>query len=119
MVGDKYVRYEYDLVSNKVTKVAYQEGRVDQFFHQYSYDDDNRLLAAQTSADGLVWETDAQYQYYAHGPLKRAVLGDDQVQGLDYTYTLQGWLKALNHPDLSPNTSATTNSIGSFKVNSG
>ncbi len=99
--GDKYVRYEYDLVSNKVRKVAYQEGRVDQFFHQYSYDDDNRLLAAQTSSDGLVWETDAQYQYYAHGPLKRTVLGDDQVQGLDYTYTLQGWLKALNHPDLN------------------
>jgi RHS repeat-associated protein len=100
-VGDKYVRYEYDLISNKVTKAAYQEGRVDQFFHQYQYDDDNRLLLAQTSADGLVWETDAEYAYYAHGPLQRTLLGDDRVQGLDYAYTLQGWLKALNHPDLS------------------
>jgi RHS repeat-associated protein len=100
-VGDKYVRYEYDLISNKVTKAAYQEGRVDQFFHQYQYDDDNRLLLAQTSVDGLVWETDAQYAYYAHGPLQRTLLGDDRVQGLDYVYTLQGWLKALNHPDLS------------------
>jgi YD repeat-containing protein len=29
------------------------------------------------------------------------VLGEDQVQGLDYTYTLQGWLKGLNHPALA------------------
>ncbi|HEX8549065.1 MAG TPA: hypothetical protein VF691_19015, partial [Cytophagaceae bacterium] len=29
----------YDLISNKVTKVKYNE----QFFHRYSYDEDNRL----------------------------------------------------------------------------
>jgi YD repeat-containing protein len=111
--GDKYVRYAYDLISNKVTRVAYQEGRVDQFFHQYQYDDDNRLLAVQTSADGLVWETDAKYQYYAHGPLQRTVLGDDQVQGLDYAYTLQGWLKALNHPDLTRGKDAGQDGVSS------
>jgi hypothetical protein len=107
------VRYAYDLISNKVTRVAYQEGRVDQFFHQYQYDDDNRLLAVQTSADGLVWETDAKYQYYAHGPLQRTVLGDDQVQGLDYAYTLQGWLKALNHPDLTRGKDAGQDGVSS------
>ena len=102
----KFVRYEYDLISNKVTQVAYQEGQADQFFHRYRYDDDNRLLAVQTSADGQVWEQDAQYEYYAHGPLKRLVLGDDQVQALDYAYTLQGWLKGVNHPNLSKNLTA-------------
>lgn len=97
----KFVRYEYDLIGNKVLKVAYQEGRPDQFFHQYKYDADNRLTAVLTSTDGTVWDQDAQYQYYAHGPLQRVVLGDDQVQGLDYAYTLQGWLKAVNHPNLT------------------
>ena len=95
----KLVRYDYDLISNKVLQVAYQPGERDQFFHRYQYDDDNRLTAVETSADGVVWEQDAQYRYYAHGPLRRTTLGDDQVQGLDYTYTLQGWLKAVNHPN--------------------
>ncbi|MBC6490653.1 RHS repeat domain-containing protein [Flavihumibacter stibioxidans] len=36
------------------------------------------------------------YQYYAHGPLARTTLGKLNVQGLDYIYTLQGWLKGVN-----------------------
>ena len=27
-------------------------------------------------------------------------LGEDNIQGIDYTYTLQGWLKAINYPTL-------------------
>ncbi|MEL5994142.1 RHS repeat domain-containing protein [Hymenobacter segetis] len=96
----KGTRYEYDLISNKVLRVAYQEAQPDQFFHRYTYDDDNRLLSAYTSADGQIWDQDAHYEYYAHGPLKRLLLGQDQVQGLDYAYTLQGWLKGINHPNL-------------------
>jgi hypothetical protein len=46
------------------------------------------------------WDNDASYEYYAHGPLKRNVIGEDHVQGLDYVYTIQGWLKAVNHPTL-------------------
>jgi len=42
------------------------------------------------------WETDAEYQYYAHGPLARVLLGDQKVQAVDYAYTLQGWLKGVN-----------------------
>jgi hypothetical protein len=30
------------------------------------------------------------------GPLARTVLDDLKVQGMDYTYTLQGWLKGIN-----------------------
>lgn len=34
--------------------------------------------------------------YYYHGPLARVELGDLQVQGQDYVYTLQGWIKGVN-----------------------
>jgi hypothetical protein len=100
-LGTKFVRYEYDLLSNKVLKVLYQEGELDQFYHRYEYDDDNRLTAVYTSPNGRLWDQDATYTYYAHGPLKRLELGQDKVQGIDYTYTLQGWLKAINHSDLN------------------
>ena len=100
-LGKKYLRYEYDLISGKVLRVNYQENQPDQFYHRYAYDADNRITAVHTSADGQIWDPDATYQYYAHGPLQRTVLGEDQVQGLDYTYTLQGWLKGLNHPALA------------------
>ncbi|QQX76520.1 MULTISPECIES: RHS repeat domain-containing protein [Aequorivita] len=96
----KRIRYQYDLISGNVERVAYQEGKPDQFFHRYSYDADNRIVTAQTSSSGLIWENEAQYDYYAHGPLARAQIGDKKVQGLDYVYTLQGWLKSVNAEDL-------------------
>jgi len=37
---------------------------------------------------------------YPHDPLKRAEYGEDGVQGLDYVYTIHGWLKGINHPAL-------------------
>lgn len=101
VLGEKYIAYEYDLISNKVTKVKYNEGNVDQFFHRYSYDADNRLTKVETSSDDKIWDADASYEYYAYGPLKRTTLGEDKVQGLDYVYTLQGWLKGINYPTLS------------------
>lgn len=64
--------------------------------HRYSYDAENRLVLVETSSDSLVWQRDVRYEYYRHGPLARTVLGDQQVQGLDYAYTLQGWLKGIN-----------------------
>ncbi|WP_290793195.1 RHS repeat-associated core domain-containing protein [Flavihumibacter sp. UBA7668] len=92
----KKIVYQYDLISGKVNEVAYNSGQVDQFFHRYQYDADNRLIEVETSPDYWVWSKDARYQYYKHGPLARMELGDQQVQGLDYAYTLQGWLKGVN-----------------------
>ncbi|MBK8613520.1 MAG: hypothetical protein IPN85_08485, partial [Flavobacteriales bacterium] len=100
-VGQRFISYDYDLVSGHVRQLRYNEGFVDQFFQRYSYDEDGRILNAQTSADGVVWDNDARYSYYAHGPLKRTVLGEDQVQGIDHTYTIQGWLKGINAADLT------------------
>nr|WP_321355560.1 RHS repeat-associated core domain-containing protein [uncultured Draconibacterium sp.] len=101
-VKPKTIAYEYDLISGNVREVAYNKGEPDQFFHRYQYDEDNRIILAETSPNGVIWERDARYEYYAHGPLKRTELGEDKVQGLDYVYTLQGWLKAINHPGLDP-----------------
>jgi RHS repeat-associated protein len=100
--GIKRMDYDYDLVSGKVNKVKYQEGKGDQFYYSYRYDADNRVVQASTSRDGLIWSTEASYRYYLHGPLARTELGHDlnKVQGLDYAYNLQGWLKGINSQQL-------------------
>jgi RHS repeat-associated protein len=97
----KKIVYNYDLVSGKVNMVAYQPGQKDAFYHRYSYDAENRITNVETSHDSVYWENDAFYQYYKHGPLGRMVLGQQQVQGLDYAYTLQGWLKGVNSTSLT------------------
>lgn len=88
--------YQYDLISGKVNKVVYQGGWIDQTFHRYTYDAENRQTLVETSLDGFVWEKDARYEYYKHGPMARMTIGDQLVQGVDYAYTLQGWLKGIN-----------------------
>ncbi|WP_024771412.1 polymorphic toxin-type HINT domain-containing protein [Aquimarina macrocephali] len=102
--GMKRTQYAYDLISGNVNTVIYQKGKIDQFIHKYQYDADNRIVNVQTSDQGMIWEQDASYQYFAHGPLARTVLGDKKVQGMDYAYTLQGWLKGVNSENLSPDT---------------
>lgn len=92
----KRLDYHFDLISGKVNTLAYQEGAPDQYYYRYAYDSDNRLTTAQTSRDGYVWQTDARYNFYKHAPLSRLELGDYKVQGLDYAYTLQGWIKGVN-----------------------
>ncbi len=98
----KTIEYEYDLVSGNVNEVKYQQGYTDQFYHRYSYDADNRITDVYTSADGIIWDHDANYQYYLHGPLARMELGEHRVQGIDYAYTIQGWIKGVNSNVLNP-----------------
>ena len=97
----KAILYEYDLVSGNVLKVSYNKGINDQYFHKYEYDADNRITKVYTSRDELVWDCDAAYEYYAHGPLKRMMLGEDKIQGIDYTYTIEGYLKSINQVELA------------------
>lgn len=99
-IGKKTIRYEYDLVSGNVLQVIYNEDGPDQFMHEYAYDEDNRITEVRTSRDGRVWETEAQYEYYLHGPLARAVIGEDKVQGNDYVYSIEGYLKSINQSEL-------------------
>jgi RHS repeat-associated protein len=113
--GLKKIVYQYDLISGKANFVAYQSGQKDAFYHRYSYDAENRLTNVETSHDSIYWENDAYYEYYKHGPLARAVIGQQQVQGIDYAYTLQGWLKGINSTALTPlfdiGTDGSNNSI--------
>ncbi|MBS1650940.1 MAG: hypothetical protein JSU07_02925 [Bacteroidetes bacterium] len=96
----KQIDYQFDLISGKVNKVIYSPGKVDQFIHRYSYDADNRITKVETSTNDLQYALDAKYFYYAHGPLARVEYGKDHVQGMDYAYTLQGWIKGVNSTTL-------------------
>jgi YD repeat-containing protein len=98
----KKIEYKYDLISGNVHEVVYQRSKADQFIHHYAYDADNRIVEVQTSKDGLLFDVDARYFYYHHGPLARTELGDNQVQGVDYAYNLQGWIKGINSGALLP-----------------
>lgn len=104
----KTVQYHYDLISGNVNELIYQKGHPDEYRHRYRYDANNRLVEAQTSADaGIRWEKEAKYLYYLHGALARVEIGEDEVQGVDYAYNLQGWLKGVNSTTL-----ATSRDIG-------
>lgn len=97
----KNVKYQYDLISGNVNKVIYQSNQNDLFIHKYNYDADNRIVSVETSSDNVIWEKDASYEYYEHGPLARVITGDKKVQGTDFAYTLQGWLKTVNSENLT------------------
>jgi RHS repeat-associated protein len=99
--GRKRIDYNYDLVSGKVNRLDYQAGKGDQFFYKYGYDSENRLTNSYTSRDKLLWTEESSYQYYLHGPLARTELGHYKVQGVDYAYTLEGWLKGINGSELN------------------
>jgi len=122
---DFTMEYDYDIISGNVNTVSFQKGRNDQFFHKYEYDDDNRLHIVLTSKDGFVWDRDAKYFYYDHGPLGRKELGEQKVHAEDFAYTIQGWIKAVNSNMLSTTTdigkdgdisaySATVNNIHNY-----
>jgi hypothetical protein len=98
----KVMTYQYDLISGKVNQVHYQPGEPDQYYHRYAYDAENRITDVYTTTNKALIGSDvledheAFYSYYTHGPLARTILGQQQVQGVDYAYTLQGWLKGVN-----------------------
>lgn len=92
----KRLDYDYDLISGKVNEVKYEEGKADEWDHRYTYDADNRIKTAETTDNQVLWDQDAKYFYYQNGPLARTEIGNNQVQGIDYAYTLQGWIKGIN-----------------------
>ncbi|MEM7552431.1 MAG: RHS repeat-associated core domain-containing protein [Bacteroidota bacterium] len=108
-LGIKTIDYEYDGAGN-VQVIAYQRSSADAYYHYYEYDKNLRLTDVYSSTiepefnlnreiqnlEDLTYE--ANYSYYKHGPLKRMEL-PEVLQGMDYLYTLDGDLKAMNHSD--------------------
>ena len=117
----KTIHYEYDFFGN-VTNVIYQKNKPTEYFeHIYTYDANSKLKSVVTrnftqfnssgaksiSNDGSISniftehiKEQAEYEYYLHGPLKRVELAGN-LQGIDYVYTENGWLKSINHPGLN------------------
>lgn len=96
-------QYEYDILGavQKMTHEGFLNGQPlagSKLFHHYEYDKDRRLSKVYTSTTGGDKKLRATYKYYLHGPLERIILGDG-VQGIDYTYNINGWLTHVNHPD--------------------
>jgi RHS repeat-associated protein len=109
-LGLKTLDYSYDK-NGSVAKVVYQKGATDEFIHEYTYDPDGRLEYVYTTRQG-VKTLQAKYSYYLHGPLKRVELAEG-LQGVDYTYTVQGWLKSINHSngEMDPGKDGISNTI--------
>lgn len=102
-LGSNFVRSEYDLIGGQMLGMSYNEGWVDQYFHRMRYDEDGRLKEVMSSRDREIWDSDARYYYYQHGSVSRVEYGEDNLQGVDFIYTINGWLKAINHPLLIAN----------------
>lgn len=99
-LGENFIRYDYDLYSGNLKELIYNEGTAEEYRQRYSFNLDNQIEQVSTSRNGVIWDRDARYLYYAYGPLRRVEVGEDSLQGIDYTYTIQGWLKGINHPAL-------------------
>ena len=80
----KRLDYEYDLISGKVNTLVYQKGQGDQFQHRYEYDADNRITNVFTSRDGVIWDQDAKYYYYKHGPLARTEFNEQIAESAEH-----------------------------------
>jgi len=109
----KSTRYSFELISGNVKKVEYNKERWDNsttswkkardyFTHEYVYDALNRLAEVWTSSDGGVHKSrDAHYRYFDYGPASRVEIGHHKVQGNDFAYTINGWLKGMNSTSLN------------------
>ncbi len=106
-LGAAAIDYEYDFNGN-VKKVIYEKNNyAERFDHVYTYDEDLRLKTVTTieyNNDGTVKEEQLQgkYYYYPHDGVKRVEIADG-LQGIDYVYNINGWLKSINHPSLDNN----------------
>jgi RHS repeat-associated protein len=104
--GLKTIDYEYDFNGN-VTKVIFMKYKnLERFDHDYLYDKNKRLQDVFTQmpekSEPPVHQT--KYYYYTHGTLKReeiAIKNKIPLQGIDYVYTINGWLKSINDPELN------------------
>ena len=123
------IEYDYDLVSGNVNRVWFNKNKKEQFMHRYRYDADNRITHVYTSNTSAVIVTsktlhpvksrsavserlETRYFYLPGGSLSRMELGQKQIQGVDYAYTLQWWLKDINGYKAELSSAEVTYDIG-------
>jgi len=99
-LGSKTIDYVYDANHQLLQSIYQKNDASDRFDHIYTYDKIGRLKTASTREANGVVKLQEKYIYYLHGPLKRKELAGN-LQGIDYVYTIQGWLKGINHPELN------------------
>ncbi|MBF97642.1 MAG: hypothetical protein CMI36_01520 [Owenweeksia sp.] len=97
--GVKTINYSYGPNGQVKESVYQKEVPSERFYHRFQYDIQGRLLKVLTSTDRVNWLEQAQYTYDPLGRVKRVELADD-LQGVDYVYTLDGKLKSINHPSM-------------------
>ena len=89
--------------AGQVQTIAYQKEELSEsFYHHYTYDLNQRLKKVYTSTDGDIDNAyeHANYMYSGHGPLHRIELAEN-LQGIDYSYTIDGALKTINSPGVA------------------
>jgi len=102
-LGYKTMDYTYDNTGRKVKQVFQASTAAETFVHYYSYDRQNgHLLQVFTNTvdNPATEKLQVNYIYSLTGNLRRTELGGN-LQGIDYTYTLQGGLKAINNSNQS------------------
>ncbi|MBN8693533.1 MAG: hypothetical protein J0L69_10070 [Bacteroidetes bacterium] len=97
-LGGKSMEYSYDLRGKLIYSIYQRNNSTETFAHAYTYDSDQRLKKAYIARNtSMPSNPVVENNYYKHGSLKRSVLGNN-LQGLDYVYTINGLLKAVNNP---------------------
>jgi RHS repeat-associated protein len=100
-LDNKETEYIYDESGRLIKKVFQRNLTSETFVHYFEYDVETHQLwkvYTNTVDNPATKQLQATYIYYLHGPLKRIELAAD-LQGIDYTYTLGGVLKAINNSD--------------------
>lgn len=107
-IGYVIMNYTYDDFSNLLLSTEYLRYKDGSFVDaealttMYEYDCNYRLESVYTKTPVLGKRHEATYEYYVHGPLKRLEIANE-LQGIDYYYSVNGWLKGINHPSLDKN----------------
>jgi RHS repeat-associated protein len=89
----------YNYFTGLTNTSTYQNNEItEKLQYQFSYDANYRPILTTLTFGNSTHNLSA-YSYNKTGRLKRVVVGNN-YQGLDYIYTLNGSLKAINHPGL-------------------
>jgi RHS repeat-associated protein len=102
-LGYKTTDFYFDNLGRLNKKIFQKNVPAETFVHYYEFDAaTNQIWKVYTNKEDVIGtrQLQATYYYYLHGPLKRVELAGN-LQGLDYTYTLYGDLKAINNSDKS------------------